>query len=105
RARRGVHFPASVATALREQYEALFEQSPADRLLGLLALLNRLALERGGRPLASEVFRPSQPVDNRDRIDRVLSHIHAHYAQPLILRDLADVAALSESGLHRMFQK
>ena len=105
RARRGVHFPASVTNALREQYEALFEQPPVDRLLGLLALLSRLAFERDGRPLASELFRPSHPVDNRDQIDRVLSHIHAHYAHSLSLRDLADVAALSESGLHRMFQK
>lgn len=105
RAKRGVHFPASVALDVREHYEALFKQPPVDRLLGLLALLNRLAFERAGRPLASEVLRPRQLVDNRERIDRVLSHIHAHYAHPVSLTDLADVAALSESGLHRMFRK
>ena len=32
-------------------------------------------------------------------------YIHEHYAQELTLQELADVAALSVSGLHRMFRK
>jgi AraC-like DNA-binding protein len=70
-----------------------------------MGLLNHLAHDGSGRPLASDVFRPTQHPDNRERIDRVLAHIHEHYTQELTLQALADVAALSVSGLHRMFRK
>ena len=70
-----------------------------------MGLLNQLAHDGSGRPLASDVFRPSQHTDNRERIDRVLAYIHEHYAQELTLQELADVAALSVSALHRMFRK
>lgn len=105
RARRGVAFPESVSRAVREGYGRLFEQEPVARLLGLMGLLDLLASVEEARPIASEVYRPSPPAENRDRIDRVLAHIHEHYTQELHLPVLADVAALSESGLHRMFTK
>ena len=105
RARRGVQFSADRSGAAREEYTRLFEQPPVERLLGLMALLHHLARDGDGRPLASDVFRPGQQSDNRDRIDRVLAYIHERYAQDLTLQELADVAALSVSGLHRMFRK
>ena len=40
---------------------------------------------------------------DRGRIERVLEHIHHNYASPLSIDVLADVAALSPSGLHRLF--
>jgi AraC-like DNA-binding protein len=105
RARRGVQFSRHVSNAVREDYSRIFEQPPLERLLGLMKLLNQLAGDRGARPLASDVFRPSPHADSRERIDRVLAHIHEHYTQELSLQELADVAALSVSGLHRMFRK
>jgi len=105
RARRGLQFPIRLSTEIREAYRRLFDQPPVERLLGLMGLLNHLAHDGSGRPLASDVFRPTQHPDNRERIDRVLAHIHEHYTQELTLQALADVAALSVSGLHRMFRK
>lgn len=105
RARRGVAFPTSVSRRVREGYERLFEQDPVTRLLGLMKLLDVLASVEDTQPIASEVYRPLPPAENRDRVDRVLAHIHEHYTQELHLPVLADVAALSESGLHRMFTK
>jgi AraC-like DNA-binding protein len=105
RARRGIEFSAQLSAAVRDEYTRLFEQAPVDRLLGLMGLLNRLAHDASGRPLASDVFRPSPKTENRERIDRVLAHIHEHYTRELTLQELADVAALSVSGLHRMFRK
>ena len=105
RARRGVQFSSQLSAALRDEYTGLFEQPPVDRLLGLMRVLNDLAHDGSGRPLASEVFRSSQQTDNRERIDRILAHIHEHYTQELTLQELANVAALSVSALHRMFRK
>ena|SRR5215467_3757227 len=39
----------------------------------------------------------------RDRIDRLLSHVHAKYVRTISLGELAAVACLSESGVRRMF--
>jgi len=105
RARRGVQFSLQSSSAVRDPYVRLFEQPPVERLLGLMELLNRLVREGSGRPLASDVFRPSQQPENRERIDRVLAYIHEHYTRDLTLLELADVTALSVSALHRMFRK
>ena len=72
RARRGVHFSLQLSSAVRDRYTGLFEQPPVERLLGLMGLLTHLAHDGSGRPLASDVFCPSQ-TDNRERIDRVLA--------------------------------
>ena len=64
----------------------------------------RLAAD-DAQPLSSVSPSLAAPQDSRDRIDRILTHIHAHYTDPLRLCELADLAALSESALHRIFLK
>ena len=39
------------------------------------------------------------------RIERVLDHIHAYYREPIGISVLAEVAALSASGFHRLFRR
>lgn len=104
RAGHGLHFPQETAAAIRPRYEALFGQPPELRLLGLLDVLMRLAADPDAIPLSTSTASPPDDAA-RDRIDRVLTHIHASHAQPIRLEDLADIAALSLSGLHRMFRK
>jgi AraC-like DNA-binding protein len=48
---------------------------------------------------------PTAAGSDRTRIDRVLDYIHLNYASGLSLTELADVAALSPSGLHRLFRR
>ena len=104
RAHGGLHFSARIAAAMRPRFEALFEQPPGRRLFGLLDLLLRLAADDTAVPLSTS--RPETlPEASRERIDRVLDHIHAHHAGPIRLETLADIAALSLSGLHRMFRR
>jgi AraC-like DNA-binding protein len=105
RGRQGLQFSAATAEALRPRYEALFAAPPAARLFGLLELLLALASDSEARPLASRSGTAEGGGESRERIDRVLGHIHANYAEPLRLEALADIAALSPSGLHRLFKK
>lgn len=101
----GLHFASGTAARVRRDFEALFDRDPADRLLGLVAILNQLARDEDATPLASTPADAPGPRENRERIDRVLTHIHMHYARELSLAELADVAALSVSGVHRLFRK
>ena len=105
RGRLGLQFSAATSAAVRPRYEALFAAPPAGRLFGLLDLLLALASDSEARPLASRSGTAEGGGESRERIDRVLGHIHAHYAEPLRLAALADIAALSPSGLHRLFKK
>lgn len=103
RAVTGLAFGNALGLALADGFEAIYAKPPAQRLLGLIEILLRIADAGNGQPLAS--MAPPQADGSRERIDRVLQHLHQSYQQPMRMADLAEIAALSVSGLHRMFQK
>lgn len=105
RARRGLRFSGPAAAAARPVIEGLFRQPPPERLLGLLQVLLRLAGDVDAEPLASAGAVQPPTTPERGRIDRTLDHIHRHYARGLSIAELADIAALSPSGLHRQFRR
>jgi AraC-like DNA-binding protein/mannose-6-phosphate isomerase-like protein (cupin superfamily) len=103
RSRTGLRFSTGLSNSIRPQYEALFTQPPGTRLFGLLQVLLRLAQDKDAVGLASA--HETSSSGSRDRIDRVLDYLHAHYTEDLRLEALAGIAALSQSGLHRLFRK
>lgn len=105
RARAGLKFSASAAGAIRPDFQALFELAPPERLLALLGILNRLAGDKGACMLSLASAAKAVQQEGRERIDRVLDQVHASYARNVTLEELAGIAGLSVSGLHRMFGK
>ncbi|KQW86003.1 transcriptional regulator [Devosia sp. Root413D1] len=103
RAQRGLRFSDGAAAAVRPLIDELFARPAADRLSVLIDILRRLADDGDATPLASPIAAVPQHSADRTRIDRVLDVIHQRYMEPLAIGELADVAALSASGLHRMF--
>lgn len=103
RAATGLAFNREFGLTLADDFEAIYAQPPAQRLLKLFDILLRVADADDIRPLSTAV--PWQGDSNRLRIDRVLQHLHQSYHQPLLMEELAEIAALSVSGLHRMFRK
>ncbi|MCB1444997.1 MAG: AraC family transcriptional regulator [Rhizobiaceae bacterium] len=103
RAAAGLSFGTDIGNALRERFESLFATDPATRLITVLGILLDLAERTHARTLSS-VALPATG-DSRSRIDRVLRHLHQDYVRPVRIGRLAEIAALSESGLHRMFVK
>lgn len=99
----GLAFAPETGLALTADFRGMFDLPPMQRLLGLFSILTRLAEDESARPLSRSV--PQQVDGSRSRLDRVLTHLHQHYAEPTSMVELAEVAALSVSGLHRMFVK
>lgn len=99
----GLKFSPEFAARARPLIEAAFTEQPADRLLSAIRILTLLAGDDGARPLSSTVAVPTAGQGDRARLDRVLDHIHLNYAFALPVETLADIAALSPSGLHRLF--
>ena len=99
----GLAFAPETGLVLAADYERVFALPPMERLLTLIAILGRLAGDETARPLSSTA--PRAAGTGRSRIDRVLTHLHRHYAEEVTLPALADIAALSVSGLHRLFMR
>jgi AraC-like DNA-binding protein len=100
----GLSFSPGFALRVRPAIEDLFTRPPDERLLRLIEVLSVLARDEASETLASRmVVRPTD--GDRARIDRVLDHIHLNYASGVAIGDLADIAALSPSGLHRLFRR
>ncbi|WP_336168816.1 AraC family transcriptional regulator [Ensifer sp. MJa1] len=99
----GLQFSSDVAARVRPIFEGLRRLPPEERLPDVLSLLTILAREQHVVPLSSRIVTPSGRSVDRGRLDRVLDHIHLHYAENPTMEELADLAALSLSGLHRLF--
>lgn len=103
RAATGLQFSPRAAEAVRPLIEQLFTQPAMERYLSLVTVLARLAEDRDAAPLSATAPELAPAATDRGRIDRVLNHIHSHFAEPITLPQLASIAALSPSGLHRTF--
>lgn len=104
-AARGLSFSDAIRDAVRPRLLALVDASPAARWLGLVEVLLALAGDPSCQPLALQGFVPPANAHDRARLERVLTHLHEHYAQPVRLPALAALAAMSESQLQRFFKR
>jgi len=103
-ARSGIGFSHAASDAVRPRILALIRATAAERLLGLLQVLHELTLDGARRTLVGgDADRLEAAPDPRLR--RVLSHLQANIAQRLEIDHLADLACLSPSALHRLFQR
>ncbi|WP_292896338.1 MULTISPECIES: AraC family transcriptional regulator [unclassified Nitratireductor] len=105
RAETGLAFSPQISERVRPLIEDLFEAGPGERFLALVRVLLLLAEDAEAEPLASTVAARDLDRADRERIDRVLAHIHKHYADGVTNGELAEIAALSPSGLHRLFRR
>ena len=105
RAGGGLTFSNRVSAQLRPVIERLFQEPEDERLISLMQVLIALARDGDAAPLATRTFIPESAGADRARIDRVLDHIHLNYASDISVTILTDVAALSASGLHRLFRR
>ena len=111
---RGVCFSEAVRHEAERKILALLDQQPADRLLGLLSILNFLAGDHQRVTLSSSSLgntasdaATSAPQLAKDSatIDRVLSYLHAHYREEVSVPELASRAHVSLSSFHRLFKR
>jgi AraC-like DNA-binding protein len=103
RASTGLAFSRDAAARVQPLIVELFTLPVVDRFLSLVRVLTILAEDRKATPLSATAPGTDRTNTDRHRIDRVLTHIHTHFAQPLTIAELAGIAALSASGLHRSF--
>jgi AraC-like DNA-binding protein len=103
---RAVCFSLEIAAAVRPDLEALVALPADERLVRLLSVFARLTRDENRSLLASpgRALATTSEAD-RPRIDKVLEHLHANHREPIAIAELAEIACLSESALHRMFRR
>lgn len=103
---RGLAFSREAIREVRPAIEAMPELPPDQRLLALMQVLTALTRDPAPQQLASPAAgrSPAAPAD-RQRIDRILAHIHTHYQDEISIPELAGIAFLSVSALHRLFRR
>lgn len=99
----GLAFGAETGCSLIPRFETVFSSDPASRLIIVLEILLHLATRENAHSLSSVT--PIATSKSHSRIDRVLHYLHQNYACRIQMSELAELAALSESGLCRMFTK
>ncbi|MDO9415554.1 AraC family transcriptional regulator [Pararhizobium sp.] len=103
RANTGLAFGSEIGLSLADAFEQALTSSPSERLIAVLGILLKLAEQPHPERLSSSA--PICWTDDRSRIHRVLQHLHQQYSRVIKMDELAKLAALSKSGLHRMFVK
>lgn len=106
RSNRGLVYSPATSDAVRPLIDSMRNLSPASRVARLIEILGIMADAHDYRMLCAP--RPEHDairLTDRPRIDRALEYIHKHYQSDISMADLAELAALSISGLHRLFKR
>lgn len=103
-AARGLAFSPATAARVRPLLLALQDLPPPRRLAVLIEVLALLCEDTAAQPLASAALAPASG-GQRERMARVLDHLHRHFEQPLSVAELAGRAALSEGAFQRFFKR
>jgi AraC-like DNA-binding protein len=104
RATQGLSFGQAARDEVGPLIESMRTATSARRLVLLLDVLTTLCLDPDAVPLANI---PSEPLELAadPRMARVLAHLHDHFAEPVSIGGMADLACLSTSAFQRMFRR
>ncbi|WP_338872150.1 AraC family transcriptional regulator [Spirosoma sp. SC4-14] len=97
----GTHTKQLVAPSLKQ----LPEQPPYERMLTLLRVLKQLADALDVEPLHADGVQFDLNPKEQERINRVCHYVEHHYARPLDIRQVADLASLTVPAFCRYFKR
>ncbi|MEM1443223.1 MAG: AraC family transcriptional regulator [Verrucomicrobiota bacterium] len=103
-ARFGFEFHGATAEEAAERILAMKEETPFERLLSLLRLLELFAGSKEKTPLASPAFSPSLKDRDISRLGEVLSFLQQNKTRQVTLEETAVVAKMSPKSFCRFFK-
>ena len=101
----GVRFSDPISTAVRPKIEAMSSSTPPQRLVSLFDVLLAVSEDTEATRFANVTDRSHGEIEVDPRVVRVLDHLHIHFAEPVTVAALADLACVSISAFHRMFRR
>ncbi|MCB2406348.1 AraC family transcriptional regulator [Hymenobacter lucidus] len=105
RSAQGLSFGPATRAAVGDALRQMSEQPAARRLLTLLQLLYQLAEAPDVTPLHADMGSSGAQVKEQKRLGRIYQYIQEHFAEPITVQELADIANLSVPAFCRYFKK
>lgn len=102
----GLQFSGQTRSDAEEKIRSLAEKKDHfEKMIGLLQLLQQLALSQEHRPLAPRYIAASSGRDDQQRINPVLSYIQENYRDKISLEQAAQIAHMSVNAFCKYFKK
>lgn len=101
----GLTFGSSTKLQVGPWLEELPIQPPFDRFLTLLRVLQHLADASDVQPLHADGVRFDLNPKEQKRINRVCQYVEYHYAEPIDINVVADLASLTVPAFCRYFKR
>lgn len=103
RAGRGIQLTGKYKEKVKELLEESLESEGSWRIILLMEILTLISRSKQ-KMLASPGFRPNCDALCEDRINRVFEYAHANFRKKISLKEIADVANMSENSFCRYFK-
>ena len=105
RAHTGLTFGVATKQRVGPWLVQLPDQPPFERFVTLLRVLQTLADAPDAEPLHADGIRFDLNPKEQERISRVCQYVEAHYAEPIDVRTVADLASLTVPAFCRYFKR
>ncbi len=104
RSKRGLSFGEKTSAKVLPKFQNLPNLSGMERLLGMIEILTILAESEDKEDLTTNPISIRNEVDSA-RMNKVFEYVMLKYQEEINLRDVADLANMSESAFSRYFKK
>ncbi|MFK7965803.1 MAG: helix-turn-helix domain-containing protein [Burkholderiaceae bacterium] len=101
----GLLFHGTPLSASEPWFQRLEAADGPSRIALLLQFLEFLSHEPDQRLLSTLPMRAREDDETLDKVERVISFMSEHYAQNILLTEMADLIGMSESAFSRLFSK
>ena len=103
-ARQGLCFPQEAIMKVYSKLDTISSESDSFmQVLLCIQILHELS-QFEGRKLATSAFAKAPRRSESQRVEAIKEYIHAHYAEPLTLDEIADLISMSPSSCSRFFR-
>ncbi|MEM9930081.1 MAG: AraC family transcriptional regulator, partial [Bacteroidota bacterium] len=105
RARNGISFYGHTRKVIGARLERLIDQSPLDRMLALVSILQELAVSEEHESLNADGFHLQIATHGYDRFNDIQQFISDNFRRDIPLTEVAGVAAMTVPAFCRYFKK
>jgi len=104
--RRGIKFSKEVAEKSAVIFKAMANEEPAQRLIGLLTILQLMDDDLDAKVLSSSGYNIAITSDSStDKLDKIMCYLHQNYTNSLKAEEVAELVYMSTNHFHRFIKQ
>lgn len=104
-AKAGIAFEGETKKRIGAKIEIMKAQSPFERLLSILEILNEMEHSKQFKILNAEGFFMETQVQDNDRINVVFNYVKDHFQEPVTLEEISEMVSMTVPSFCRYFKK